>query len=199
MSTFAVFSEILSVITFLFCTGLLIFSRLRKWADVQVEILPVEAEQPDVKNEPLLFREHIIQTLKQNKWGVILASTITAIFLFAIIFAPPRLTGRISTDLNLPGRPFYNLHWQRSFLNANMDMLSGAGGIFFCLICVLLITHATRNRSRLHSEIALLLASLNIAILAQWNIAKDFQSVGAGFYAIAVVGFLYWAWFAHGR
>jgi 4-amino-4-deoxy-L-arabinose transferase-like glycosyltransferase len=80
-----------------------------------------------------------------------------------------------------------------------MDMLSGAGGIFFCLICVLLIIHAIRNRSRLHSEIALLLASLNIAILAQWNIAKDFQSVGAGFYAIAVGGFLYWAWFARGR
>jgi 4-amino-4-deoxy-L-arabinose transferase-like glycosyltransferase len=193
-------SNLLPLFVFLVSAGLAVFARFRGWAVAVPENQPAIEEQPSPKEEPLPIRERLKRFIRQNRWGLILTGALVSVFLFTILFAPPRLTGKIPPEPNVPGRPFYSLHWGRTFLRDHTDEVSAWTNILSSLLCLAVAAIAIRRRSRLHAEIALLLASLSIAILAQWTLGKaEIQTAGAALYIVALFGFLYWGWLARAR
>lgn len=200
MSEFTTLGGLLPLIVFHVSAGLVIVARFCGWTSPETETPLATAAPPNVEREALPLRERAAHFARQNRWGLILASVIALILLFVILFAPPRLTGDIPAEPNKPGRPFFSLHWQRDFVRANADDLSAWSGILSGLACVPPIIIAIRRRSRLHAEIALLLASISVAILAQWLLANEqMRAAGATLYVMAALGFLYWAWLARSR
>lgn len=185
-------SALLPFLTFLLSAGLIIFARARHWA------IP---DAPATTDEPLPpSTEERAPFLTRHRWDILLAAAVAAILLFAIVFAPPRLTGEIPPDPNMPGRPFYSLHWLRMFLRENFDILKLWSAILASLICLLPFVRALRLRSLLHAEITLLLSSSALAICAQWLLANvDNHKTGTAFYMIALLGLAYWAWLARTR
>jgi hypothetical protein len=188
--------NLLPLLVFTFSAGLAVFARWKKW--------PLEISEPAAPAQPIEetrpWRERIKTFFVTNRWWLVLAAALALVFGFALVFAPPRLTGEIPPDPNMPGRPFYGLRWERAYLRDNLTALSNLTGILASLASLVPSLIAIRKRSRLHTEVALLLASLNLAILAQWIVSnKDGQGIGAAVYVVAALGLLYWTWLARPR
>jgi 4-amino-4-deoxy-L-arabinose transferase-like glycosyltransferase len=193
-------SNFLPVLLYLFSAGLMLFARARGWTQPELPATPEPAEPPGGESETLTFRERIIRFLRENRWGLILACAVLFLLSFTIWFAPPRINGAITPDLNRPGRPFYSLHWERAFLHDHIDAVMASVLFLFSAFCVTLIVIALRRRSLLHAEVSLLVASVTLAILAQANLAKEvLRNEGATLYVAAGFGLLYWAWLARKR
>lgn len=192
MTTLTTLGRLFPLIVFLLSAGLTVFARLRKWT-IPESAAPTDEAPPPATEERVPF-------LTRYRWEIILAAAVAAILLFAVIFAPPRLTGEIPPEPYMPGRPFFSLHWEREFLTAHSDAIAGWSNILASLLCLVTVILAIRRRSRLHAETALLLSSLTLAMLAQWTLADDkIIKIGAGLYIVAVFGFVYWAWLARPR
>ncbi len=192
MTTLTTLGRLLPLIVFLVSAGLTVFARIRKWT------IP-ESAAPTDEAPPPATEEHV-PFLTRYRWEITLAAAVAAILLFAVIFAPPRLTGEIPPDPYMPGRPFFSLHWEREFLTAHFDAIAAWGNILASLLCLVTIIVAIRRRSLLHTETALLLSSLTLAMLAQWTLADDkIIKIGTALYIVAVFGFIYWAWLARPR
>ena len=185
-------SYLLPLCIFLVSTGLALFSRAAHWT------VNTSLEQADEPHPPQ--NENLRTLLTRHRWEFILAAIITAILLFVVLFAPPRLTGEIPPDPNQPGRPFFSLHWGRDFLRNNFNTIANWSNIFIGFTCLASITIAIKNRSRLHAEISLLFSSLALAISAQWNLADKLMTpIDTGFYIASALGVGLWAWLARPR
>ncbi len=192
MTTLTTIGRLLPLIVFLLSAGVTVFARLRKWT-IPESAAPTDEPPPPSTEERIPF-------LTRYRWGLVLAAAVAAILLFAILFAPPRLTGKVSPDPYMPGRPFFSLHWEREFITTNFDAIAGLSNILASLVGLVPIFIAIKKRSRLHAEISLLLASLTIAMLAQFTLADaEIVGIGATLYIIAIFGFAYWAWLARTR
>ncbi len=189
--------NLLPLLVFAVSAGLAVFARFKKWT-VEIPEPPPPATEELV--EPRPFREQIKRFASRHRWWLILAAALASVLLFAFLFAPPRLVGGIPPDPFQPGRPFYNLRWQRAFLRNKYDALAAWTCILASLVTLAPVVIAIRKKSRLHAEAALLLASLTLAILAQWTLGdKEIRNVGATLYVFAILGFAYWAWLARAR
>ena len=185
-------ANLFPLIVFLLSAGLTVFARFRKWM-IPESAAPTDEPPPPATEERVPF-------LTRHRWGLILAAAVASILLFAVLFAPPRLTGKIPPDPHQPGRPFYSLHWGRDFLRENFDAVASGSNLLASLVCLVPIVIAVRRRSRLHAEVALLLSSLTLAMLAQWTLADGkIRTVGVALYIVSALGFAYWAWLARHR
>ncbi|MEW5939133.1 MAG: glycosyltransferase family 39 protein [Chloroflexota bacterium] len=199
MTELAALGNLLPLLAFLVSAGLAVFARFRKWEVAEPQKEPERAEPPQAAREAT-FRGRVGRFVSQNRWGLILAAALAFILLFAILFAPTRLTGEIPRDPNQPGRPFFSLHWTRTYLRDHAEDIAAATGLVTGLLCLAPIFIAVKRRSRLHAEIALLLASIGLAILAQWTAAKeDIRIAGAWLYVASAFGIFYWTWLARHR
>lgn len=190
--TIATLGNLFPLIVFLVSAGLTVFARLKRWT-IPASAAPKEEPPPASTEERLPF-------LSRYRWEIILAAAVAGILLFAVIFAPPRLTGEIPREPGQPGRPFYSLHWERAFLSDNFDAVKSASNLFASLVCLIPIFIAIKRRSRLHVEIALLFSSLALAMLAQWTLADpEITGTGVALYIISLFGFVYWGWLARPR
>jgi hypothetical protein len=192
VTTLTTLGRLLPLIVFLLSAGLTVFARVRKW------MIPESAAPTDEAPPPAT--EARVPFLTRYRWEIILAAAVAAILLFAVIFAPPRLTRKIPPEPYMPGRPFFSLHWEREFLTAHSDAIAAWSNILASLLCLVVMIAAIKRRSRLHTETALLLSSLTLAMLAQWTLTDDkIIRIGAALYIVAVFGFIYWAWLARPR
>lgn len=192
MAALTPLGNLLPLLVFLLSAGLTVFARLKRWT---VDETPTPKDEP-----PPSAAESGLPFLTRYRWEISLAAVVAGILLFAILFAPPRLTGEIPPDPGQPGRPFYSLRWGRAFLRDNFDAIESWSSILASVMCLAPIIAAIRRRSRLHAEAALLLSSLTLAMLAQWTLAdKEIAGVGAALYAVAMLGIAYWAWLARHR
>ena len=197
MTGITLWGNLLPLLVFTVSAGLAIIARLKKWT---LELPEQAAPAPEAAEEPRPFRERAKTFIATHRWWLVLAAVLTVIAFFALIFAPPRLTGEIPPDPNQPGRPFYGLRWERAYLRDNFDAIAGWTCILASLVSFTPVILAIRKRSRLHTEVALLLGSLSLAILAQWTVSgKEIQGVGATLYGFAAFGLAYWAWLARSR
>ena len=180
------------MIVFLVSAGLVIFARLRGWQSYDHPEPADESSDASPRgNESFIYR---------HRWGILLSVTIFAVLLFAVVFAPPRLTGEIPPTPNQPGRPFYSLHWTRDFIRENQQAVANWSNFLASLLCLVPIVIAIKRHSRIHTEVALLFSSLTLAMLAQWILADDeLVKVGVVLYAFSILGFSYWAWLARPR
>lgn len=186
-------SVILPLLVFFLSAGLMIFARAKHWTIPEAFASADDDPPPPSTEAGLPF-------LTRHRWNILLAASVACILLFAIVFAPTRLTGEIPPDPNVPGRPFYSLHWGSAFLLNNFDMLKMWSAVLTSLVCLLPIVRALRLRSLLHAEIALLFSSSSLAISAQWSLAiPEFHNTGAALYVISALGLAYWAWLARTR
>jgi hypothetical protein len=186
---------------FIISAGLFIFAAWKKW-----QVVPDRIEPPGspVKDNSLLqqgpLKERITFLITQYRWELILAGTFGAILLFALIFAPPRLTGAIAIEPSSPGRPFYNLRWIRAFLRNQYDELWIWTGASISILCLVLLMWAFLKRSGFGAQFVLLCASMNLAIVGQWMLHdKAFLLSGKILYYFAIFGFGLWAWSARRR
>lgn len=187
-----IWGNLLPLFIFLVSAGLAVFARFKRWPKDEP---PAPIDQP-----PPARTEERLPFLVRYRWEILLATAVTAILLFAILFAPPRLTGQIPPDPYQPGRPFFSLRWERAYLRDHFETIAGWSNILASLICLVPIGIAIKRRSRLHTEVALLLASLTIAMLAQWTLAdKELLGIGAALYFVSILGFSYWTWLARTR
>jgi len=185
--TLSILGYLLPLLVFGISTGLTLWARLLRWP------LPEETPPPSPGQEPSSF-------LQRYRWEIGLAIAVLSILLFAILFAPPPLTGQIPPDPYHPGRPFFSLRWERAFLRDHREAIAGLSNALVALIALAVIAIAMRRRSRLHAEGSLLLASLSLAILAQWTLGEpEIRRVGALLYAISLFGMAYWLWTARHR
>ncbi len=110
------------LIVFLVSAGLVIFARIRGWQSYEhQEPADESSDASEGGNGSFLY---------QHRWGILLLVAVVAILLFAIVFAPPRLTGEIPPTPNQPGRPFYSLHWIRDFIQGKATSKLRVGAIF---------------------------------------------------------------------
>ena len=192
--TLGTWGNLFPIIIFLASAGLTVLARIKGWKT------PEFAENAKELPSSITETEQHDSFWARHRWGIILALVVLAILLFAILFAPPRLTGEIPPNPNQPGRPFFSLHWSRDFLRDNFDAISGLSNILASLLCLIPIIIAIKRHSCMHAEIALLFSSLTLAMLAQWILAKDeITKIGAVLYIISILGFSYWAWLARPR
>jgi hypothetical protein len=188
-----IWGDLFPLIVFLFSAGLTVFARIRGWKTPEFTGKEEEPHTSSTNKREGSF-------LVRHYWGIILFAAITAVLLFAILFAPPRLTGEIPPNPNQPGRPFYSLHWVRDFLRDNFDSIESWSNFLASLFCLVPIGIAIKQRSRSRTENSLLLSSLTLAMLAQWTLAKnEINEIGVVIYIISILGFAYWAWLAHRR
>lgn len=192
MAVLAPLGNVLPLLVFLLSAGLAVFARLKGWKTSEPAAPADEAPPPSNGEPPPLLTRH--------RWDLLLAAAMAVILLFAILFAPPRLTGEIPPDPYQPGRPFYSLRWERAFLREHFESAAAWSDFLAGLLCLAPIVAAIRRRSRLHAEAALLLSSLTLAMLAQWTLAdQEMLGAGAALYGFAVLGIAYWAWLARPR
>lgn len=190
--TFGSWGELLPIIVFLFSAGLTAFARIKGWKNEELAVVAQELHSPSPEQRGSFWVRH--------RWGIILVAVVLAILLFAIILAPPRLTGEIPATPNQSGRPFFSLHWSRDFLLDNFDDISSWSNILASLLCLVPIIIAIKQRSCMHAEISLLFTSLTLAMLAQWILAKDeIAKIGVVLYFISILGLSYWTWLARPR
>jgi 4-amino-4-deoxy-L-arabinose transferase-like glycosyltransferase len=184
--------DLFPIIAFIVSAGLMIFARIKHWSP---------EKQPETKEEINDLPAKIDGSfLTRHRWGFLLGAVLFAIVIFLIVFSPPRLTGEIPPNPNVPGRPFYSLHWIRDFLRDNPEAIENWTNLVLGLFCLIPIGFAIKRRSTRHAELALLLSSLSIAALAQWTLGKDgLTRIGWFLYLIAILGLVYWAWLARSR
>src|SRR3990172_9234969 len=201
MNNAYIWGNALPFAVFVISVGLLFFALRKKW--------PVEAvstELPDDTVENILpverspIRERINVFITKYRWELILAVTIGAIFLFALIFAPPRLNGSIAIQPSSPGRPFYNFRWIRAFLHTNYDKIWVLSGASSSILCLVLIAWVFIKRSGLGAQFLVLCTSMNLAGIGQWLLHDPaYRANGKILYFFALFGFGIWAWVAHKR
>jgi len=184
----SVWSGLFPLLLFFVSVGLVVTARLKRWTAVEPAPEPAAESAPIVT--PRSARKRLADFFARHRWELALAAASAGILLFAVLFAPPRLTGEIPIDPGLPGRPFYSLHWQRTFLVNNFDAIATASNIAAGLVCLAPILIAIRRRSRLHAEAALLFTSLSLAMFSQWMLARvEFKAFGVMAHLFAIFGF----------
>ncbi len=205
MNNAAIWGIALPLAAFAASVGLLFVATLKKWttaAGSTVQTAPPPETPPVGKPAPAprSFFARLKHSARQYRWEILLGASFGAVLLYALVFAPPRLTGSIPIDPGQPGRPFYNLRWLRDFLRIYYDSVWVWSSALTSSACLALLTWAGIKRSRLGAQIVLLYASLNLAGVGQWLLAADdLQAAGKGLYMVAVFGFGAWAWMARDR
>lgn len=139
------------------------------------------------------------QALWQDKWSLALILLILAGAAYMLIFAPPRMGGEIPIYPNQPGRPFFNFHWQRDYLNGKDNHIAFAISIFGSVTGLLALAWGQWRRKRFGGEVGLLLAGMAIAGLGQWALLYATYGMGVAFYGFAIVVFISWLWMARKR
>lgn len=108
MTTLTILSQLLPLIVVLLSAGVTVFAHLRKWT------IPESAATPDEPPPPAA--EKRVPFLTRYRWEIILAAAVALILLFAVLFAPPRLTwaisaGKASSPTLLCERQIQNYIW----------------------------------------------------------------------------------------
>jgi 4-amino-4-deoxy-L-arabinose transferase-like glycosyltransferase len=196
---------IVPVVTFFISAGLVLVIQFGKWADDSPA--PESSSESSIASktkEPAKLSLPKIDQIKlfvgRYRWELALALAVGAILLFALVWAPPRIDNKIPLNPLFPGRPFYSLHWIRNYVRDHYNLIWSAGSSLFILCSLLLVGRAIQIRSRSVAELALLVASLNLAFTGQWTVnANKLMSVGVIFYIFAAAGFAGWAWSAKRR
>jgi hypothetical protein len=169
-------------------------ARWKKWEDS----MPVENENLADKEDPS-HPKNLKELVYSHKWEMVLVFIVILILIYAVSFAPPRLTGSIPINPGLPGRPFYSLHWLRSFLRESYDTVL----ICTSFLCILtwfgILVTAIIRRSPQGLQTGFLVASLSLAGLGQFELNKEAFTYGMGLYLCAGSGFIYWGWLARHR
>jgi len=177
----------LSLAIFLASVGVFLFSVLNQWqrdASFIFPSLPASPPETVAKADKRTF-------LQKYRWEFLLGGVLFFVFLFAWIYAPPRLNGGISPSPGEPGRPFYNLRWGRNFIRLRGNALWSYGSSLFGILAIFFLARVIQKKTRSGAEFLLLLSAMNLAVLGQWLIS---QPLGIAFYAFASGGFLLWGW-----
>ena len=206
MSGISFLGQASSLTVFTLSALLLFLAARQKWAPeiessgAQNDVPEEEAKDDVEERSDMGDVEKGCNLLRKYKWQVILAGTVTATFLFALWYLPPRLTGEIAKLPGVVGRPFFNLRWGYDFVDLQYNLLWGWSSIVSSIALLVLLAWSFAKRSRAGAEFALLASSLNLAILGQWLLQiEDLSNAGAIYYLIAVYGFLIWGRATHKR
>jgi len=136
-------------------------------------------------------------------WGQKLSLGLLLLFIagaaYMLLFAPPRLGGEIPIRPNQPGRPFFNFHWQRDYIDKNDEQIGMAISLVGSGASLLALTWGQWQRKRFGGEVALLLAGLTLAGIGQWVLKYGTFLMGVGLYGFAIFCFILWAWIARER
>ncbi len=176
--------------------ALQVVARRKKWTDPPEEGEPTpvsarEAESPSTGGD---FKKRLEQFVSRRRWELTLAGVVLAIVLYLVLLAPVQMTGKVSIEPNMPGRPFFFLHWQRNTLS----VFFGQAGIFCNLLTGLLslalVIVGILRRSPRKLQSGLLWSLLSLAASGQWYLAVGPQrTYGVLLYLLVVLGFLLWA------
>lgn len=169
-------------------------ARVKKWQDTLSEEdahIYLEDEKPNLTSFRSFFHEY--------RWELILGLVVVLILIYAIVFASPRLTGKIPIDPGLPGRPFNNFRWLRAFLSENYDSVSIWISFLSILAWLGVLIRALLQRSSQGLQTSFIVASLTLAGLGQFALNGETPQQGWSLYACAIIGFLYWGWMVRRR
>ncbi len=134
-----------------------------------------------------------------QKWNLGLLLLIVAGVGYMLLFAPPRLGGEIPITPNQPGRPFFNFHWQRDYIDKYDEQIGLAISVAGSSASLLALTWGQWRRRRFGGEAALLFAGLTLAGMGQWVLKFGTFLMGGGLYGFAILCFVSWGWMARER
>ncbi len=186
----------LSLAVFVVSAGVSFFSAIKKWratpffSSAQDDSDAQEILQEEDKS-PLFSFSRLKHWSEIYRWELLLGGVVVAVFLFAWIYAPPRLNGEIATHPKEPGRPFYNLRWGRSFIRLHYNLLWSYSSSLISVVLLFVLARVIQKKSRSGAQFLLLTSAMNLAVLGQWLVS---QPLGTAFYFLAGGGFVLWAW-----
>lgn len=168
-------------------------SRRFHWQDAEPESENHQLE-PETELPAGDIREKIRAFLSTHRWEVILVVVVLGLISFAGLSAPTQMTGEIPASPNLPGRPFYFVHWQRNHLFIFFNQTATASNLLTGLAALALTIFAGIRKSPRKIQSALLWGTMALAGSAQWMIADEKQlKIGVALYLFAGAGFLIWS------
>ena len=194
----------LSLAIFVLSIGVLIFLSEKK-RDIPQDIVSSVDEDNIEEIGKTPFKQTLKEFTEKYRWEILLGGVFLLIIIFAWIYAPPRLNGKIAFYPNTPGRPFYNLRWGKDFIRINYNALWSWGSAITSVILLIIAVPIIKKRSRVGAEFILLAASINLAALGQWIIlierppVKEMPVLGQSLYFISIVGFVIWGWVSRKR
>lgn len=125
---------------------------------------------------------------------LLLAGVLIGLTIFAFLSAPVQMTGEVSKLPQMPGRPFFFIHWQRNHLLLFYYQTASVCIIITGLLALSLTIAAVIRRSPQKINASLLWSLMALAGSAQWMIAEDKQRIiGIIIYLVSGVGFLIWS------
>ena len=161
----------------------------------QQEPLEPRSSNPDEGEES----SHWYVSLWEQKWNLGLLLLIIAGVGYMLVFAPPRLGGEIPILPNQPGRPFFNFHWQRDYIDKYDEQIGMGISLAGSSASLLALAWGQWQKKRFGGEVAVLLAGLTVAGLGQWVLKFGTFSMGAGLYGFAAICIISWGLMARER
>lgn len=162
------------------------------WQDTETEPENHQNE-PEAKLPAGDVRTKVRAFLSAHRWEALLVVVVIGAIFFAWLSAPTQMTGEIPASPNLPGRPFYFVHWQRNHLFIFFNQTATASNLLTGLAALALTVFAGIRKSPRKIQSALLWGTMALAGSAQWMIADEKQlMIGVALYLFAGAGFLVW-------
>lgn len=180
----------------------LLLARLKRWPLTEAQApaspeseTPIPDEEEHPSTQPSAWYRHIWA----NKWSFGLVVLIAAGAAYFIFFAPPRMGGEIPISPNQPGRPFFNFHWQRDYLDKNDHHIALLVSLAGSIAALLSLTWAHWRRNKFGAQVALLFSGLTLAGLGQWILKDGTLLMGGVLYGMAALTLITWVWGARQR
>lgn len=176
----------------LFALSLLFLSRRHQWTES--ETLASLPQVATADKQTGIFKSRFNLFIFTRRWEVLLAMVFLGLTIFAALSAPVQLTGEIPNVPNMPGRPFYFIHWQRNHLFLFYNQTAIASNILTGALALALSIYAAIRKSPQKVQTSLLWGFMSLAGSAQWMVSNDAQrSIGLAVYLLAGAGFLIWS------
>jgi hypothetical protein len=175
----------------------LLWARIKGWENGvrEQEQLEPDPDNPDEGSPPTT----LFSILWEQKWNLILLLLFIAVAAYMILFAPPRIGGEIPIRPNQPGRPFFNFHWQRDYIDKYDEQIGMVISLAGTSASMLALVWGQWQKKRFGGEVALLLAGLTLAGIGQWVLKFGTFVMSASLYGIAILCFVSWGWMARER
>ena len=188
-----IWSLIPGIVAVLFALSLLYLSRRHQWTEIEtpLEVLNIHEETEKQAND---LKSKLSTFLSKHRWEVLFVSVLLALTIFASFSAPAQLTGKIPNDPNLPGRPFFFVHWQRNHLFLFYNQTAIASNILTGTFALAMTVFAAIRKSPRKVQAGLLWGFMSLAGSAQWMVSSGPQiSLGLAVYLLASAGLLIWS------
>jgi 4-amino-4-deoxy-L-arabinose transferase-like glycosyltransferase len=170
-------------------------ARRHKWSDAEPE--PARDSEIVVEDAQEVggdFKFRLRTFISTYHRELLLAGVLLGLTIFAFLSAPVQMTGEISKLPQMPGRPFFFIHWQRNHLLLFYFQTASVIIVITGLLALSLTIAAVIRRSPQKVSTSLLWSLMALAGSAQWMVAEDKQRpIGIVLYLLSGIGFLIWS------